>query len=83
MLIVTSCHSDVPGLNFEDAGDSAVHYFLFNYLLQTQRGRSFVVKCGNTQKSAHPPIWPTCKVLRPFGNLHNKKQNEQENETVG
>ena len=28
--------------------------------------RTFVVKCGNSQKSAHPPLWQACKVLRPW-----------------
>ena len=25
-----------------------------------------MVKCGNSQKSTHPPLWQTCKVLRPW-----------------
>ena len=25
-----------------------------------------MVKCGNTRKSAHPPLWQTCKVLHPW-----------------
>ena len=33
--------------------------------LETWRGCSFVVKCGNTWKSAHP-LWQTCKVLCPW-----------------
>ena len=34
--------------------------------LQIWRGCSFVVKCGNSRKSIHPPLWQTCKVLRPW-----------------
>ena len=37
MLTVTSCHLEccVPsGFDFEAAGDSVVHYFVCNYLLQ-------------------------------------------------
>ena len=29
-------------------------------------GRPFVVKFGNARKSAHPPLWRTCKVLHPW-----------------
>ena len=31
-------------------------------------GIRFVVKCGTTQKSVHPPLWQTCKMLplRPW-----------------
>ena len=25
-----------------------------------------MVKCGNSRKSAHPPLWQTCKVLCPW-----------------
>ena len=28
-----------------------------------QDGHSFVATCGNTQKSVHPPLCQTCKVL--------------------
>ena len=27
---------------------------------------SFMVKCGNSQKGAHPPLCQTCKVLHPW-----------------
>ena len=37
MLTVTSCRSEccvLSGLDFEATGDSVVHYFVCNYLLQ-------------------------------------------------
>ena len=75
MLTVTLCRSEccVPsGLDFEAARDSVVRYFVCNYLLRGLRvtvnmtWRSFVVKYGNSRKSAHPPLWQTCKVLRSW-----------------
>ena len=35
-------------------------------------GCSFVVKCENTWKSAHPPHWKTCKVLCPRALFHER-----------
>ena len=40
MLTVTSCLSEccvLSGLDFEDTGDSVVHYFVCNYLLRGLR----------------------------------------------
>ena len=60
------------GLDFEAAGGSVVCYCLSNYLLRGHRSRckhdmgALSVKCGNIRKSAHPPLWQTCKVLRPW-----------------
>ena len=60
------------GLNFEAAGGSAVLYCLSNYLLRghwvavNMTWALFMIKCRNTQKSAHPPLWWTCKVLCPW-----------------
>ena len=39
-------------------------------LLETWHGRSCMVKCQNTQKSTHPPVWQTCKVLCPWVLFH-------------
>ena len=33
-------------------------------------GCSFVIKCLNTQKSTHPPVWQACKVLCPWALFH-------------
>ena len=35
-------------------------------LLWTWCGHSFVVKCRNSRKSAHPPRWQTCMMLRSW-----------------
>ena len=35
-------------------------------LLQTWHGHSFVVKCGNTRKSAYHRLWQACKVFRSW-----------------
>ena len=35
-------------------------------LLQTWHGHSFVVKCGNTRKSAYHCLWQACKVFRSW-----------------
>ena len=34
------------------------------------KGRSFIVKCRSIQKSTHPPLWQTCKVLCPWVLFH-------------
>ena len=34
--------------------------------LLTWHGCSFVIKCRNTQKTTHSPLWQTCNVLRPW-----------------
>ena len=73
-LTVTSCRSEpcVPsGLNFKaTAWWFRCTFFVSNYsvlrVAVKMTWRSFVVKCGNSRKSAHPPLWQTCKVLRPW-----------------
>ena len=37
---------------------------------KTWHGRSFIVKCGNTQKSSHPPLWQTWNELHPRALIH-------------
>ena len=32
-------------------------------------GRSFKVECGNTRKSAHPPVWWESKMQRPWADF--------------
>jgi len=50
-------------LDFEAADGSIVCYCSPNYLLwglwvtEAWNGCYFVVKCGNTWKSAHPSVW--------------------------
>ena len=77
MLTVIWCHSEccVPsGLDIEAAGGSVVHYY--NLLLWGHQITGnmtwalFVVKCRNTQKSGHSPLWQTCKVLCPWALFH-------------
>ena len=68
MLTVTWCSRSqfcvLSGLNFEVSGGSICFEGIKS--LETVHGLSFVVKCSNTQKSAQPPLWQTCKVLCPW-----------------
>ena len=60
----------LSGLDFKATSGSTVSYCLSNHLHRGHRvavsvhGHSFVINCGSTQKSAHPPLRRTCKVLR-------------------
>ena len=53
----------LSGLDFETTGSSVVcawrHWVAGNMTWALFRG-------GNTWKSAHPPLWQTCKMLRPW-----------------
>ena len=67
MLTVTWCCSEccvLSGLNFVATGGSVACYCLSNYLLW---GHGVAINiCGSNWKSAHPPLWRTCKVLCPW-----------------
>ena len=81
MLTVTLCRSEccVPsGLDFEAAGDSAVRYFVSNYLLRGLRVAVLNMTwalfrgCGNSRKSAHPHFGRLVRCSahgRSFGRL--------------
>ena len=75
MLTVTRCHSEccvLSGLDFEATSGSIVSYCLSDYLDNCLRalsrckydmGTLLWLNVENTQKSAHPLLRQTCKVL--------------------
>ena len=61
------------GLDFEAAGSSIVRSLHVCLIICFKGIESpnmtwalFRGKCRNTQKSAHPPLWRSCKVLHPW-----------------
>ena len=59
------------------AGDFVVRYCLSNISANLwpvnihRHPLKFVVKSGNTWKSAHPPLWQACKIVRCSAHGHS------------